>query len=45
MEAAPSPWQPPPDSDAGTFATQSVAMVMKGKIRFKLKKCLAGLGL
>lgn len=25
MGGAPSPWQPPPDSDAGTFATQSVA--------------------
>lgn len=29
MGAAPSPWQPPPDSDVGTFATQSVAMVSK----------------
>lgn len=29
MGAAPSPWRPPPDSDAGTFATQSVAMVNK----------------
>lgn len=27
MGAAPSPWRPPPDSDAGTFATLSVATV------------------
>lgn len=25
MGAAPSPWQPPPDSDVGTSATRSVA--------------------
>lgn len=29
MEAAPSPWQLPRDSDEGTFATQSVAIVPK----------------
>lgn len=29
MGAVPSPWQPPPDSDAGIFATQSVAIVTK----------------
>ena len=27
MGAAPSPWQPPPDSDVGTFATLSVDIV------------------
>lgn len=29
MAAVPSPWQPPPDSDVGTFATLSVAIVME----------------
>lgn len=31
MGAAPSPWQPLPDSDVGTVATQSVAIATQDR--------------
>lgn len=37
MGAVPSPWQPPPDSDAGTFATRSVAIVTKQKENIQIR--------